>query len=232
MKSEIKKNLWWIITSVVLFIPIAFAIHHLPYGLGDKLSFGVVTFALLFLIWAIIGLVANKIKKIVWKVLWIILGTLSYIIAWLCAIFVIAMSYPLSEEDIEDRKDAFRDMVYREFDEDDHLDKVVGVQLPQYKIVDSECKYVSFPPAETEYNVKLKIYVPEGISESVWNEIYELASKEASNPHSEADVINRWGIDEDNPNIIYYTSEDNMNVGCTVTFKQSCDTIYVTRYKW
>ena len=232
MKSEIKKNLWWIITSVVLFIPIAFAIHHLPYGLGDKLSFGVVTFALLFLIWAIIGLVAGKIKKIVWKVLWIILGTLSYIIAWLCAIFVIAMSYPLSEEEVEDRKDAFRDMVYREFDEDDHLDKVVGVQLPQYKIVDSECKYVSFPPAETEYNVKLKIYFPEGISESVWNEIYELASKKASNPHSESDVINKWKIDEDNPNIIYYTSEDNMNVGCTVTFKQSCDTIYVTRYKW
>jgi energy-coupling factor transporter transmembrane protein EcfT len=232
MKSEIKKNLWWIITSVVLFIPIAFAIHHLPYGLSDKLSFGVVTFALLFLIWAIIGLVANKIKKIVWKVLWIILGTLSYIIAWLCAIFVIAMSYPLSEEDIEDRKDAFRDMVYREFDEDDHLDKVVGVQLPQYKIVDSECKYVSFPPAETEYDVKLNIYISEGISESVWNEIYELASKKASNPHSESDVINKWKIDEDNPNIIYYTSEDNMNVGCTVTFKQSCDTIYVTRYKW
>ncbi len=232
MKSEIKKNLWWIITSVVLFIPIAFAIHHLPYGLGDKLSFGVVTFALLFLIWAIIGLVANKIKKIVWKVLWIILGTLSYIIAWLCAIFVIAMSYPLSEEEVEDRKDAFRDMVYREFDENNHLDKVVGVQLPQYKIVDSECKYVSFPPAETEYDVKLKIYVSEGISESVWNEIYELASKKASNPHSESDVINKWELDEDNPNIIYYTSEDNMNVGCTVTFKQSCDTIYVTRYKW
>ena len=232
MKNKIKKNLWWIITSGVLFIPIAIAIHHLPYGLGDKLSFGVVTFVLLFLIWAIIGLVAGKIKKIVWKVLWIILGTLSYIIAWLCAIFVIAMSYTLSEEEVEDRKDAFRDMVYREFDEDDHLDKVVGVQLPQYKIVDSECKYVSSPPAETEYNVKLKIYVSEGISESVWNEIYELASKEASNPHSESDVINKWKIDEDNPNIIYYTSEDNMNVGCTVTFKHSCDTVYVTRYKW
>jgi hypothetical protein len=142
------------------------------------------------------------------------------------------MSQPITEEDVENRKEDFRDMVYREFDEDDHLDKVVGVQLPQYKIVDSECKYVSFPPAETEYDVKLKIYVSEGISESVWNEIYELASKKASNPHSESDVINKWELDEDNPNIIYYTSEDNMNVGCTVTFKQSCDTIYVTRYKW
>ena len=232
MKSEIKKNLWWIIISVVLFIPIAFAIHHLPYSLGDKLSFGVVTFALLFLIWAIIGLVADKIKRIVWKVLWIILGTLSYLITWLCVIFVIAMSYPLSEEEVEDRKDDFRDMVYREFDEDGYLDKVVGVQLPQYKIVDSECEYVSFPPGETEYDVRLKIYVSEGISESVWNEIYELASKKASNPHSESDVINKWKIDEDNPNIIYYTSEDSSNVGCNVTFKHRCDTVYVTRYKW
>ena len=180
MKSEIKKNLWWIITSVVLFIPIAIAIHHLPYGLGDKLPFGVVTFALLFLIWAIIGLVADKIKRIVWKVLWIILGTLSYLITWLCVIFVIAMSYPLSEEEVEDRKDDFRDMVYREFDEDGYLDKVVGVQLPQYKIVDSECEYVSFPPGETEYDVRLKIYISKGISKSVWNEIHELASTNAS----------------------------------------------------
>lgn len=232
MKSEIKKNLWWIIISVVLFIPIAFAIHHLPYGLGDKLSFGVVTFALLFLIWAIIGLVANKIKNIALKVLWIILGLSVYAIVWLFIILLIAMSQPITEEDVENRKEAFRDMVYCEFDETEHLDKVVGVQLPQYKIVDSECKYVSFPPAETEYDVKLKIYIPEGISESVWNEIYELASKKASNPHSESDVINKWEIDEDNPNIIYYTSEDNMNVGCTVTFKHQCDTVYVTSYKW
>ena len=32
--------------------------------------------------------------------------------------------------------------------------------------------------------------------------------------------------------LLHSTSEDNMNVGCTVTFKLSCDTIYVTRYKW
>ena len=232
MKNKIKKNLWWIITSVVLFIPIAFAIHNLPYGLGDKLSFGVVTFALLFLIWAIIGLVADKIKRIVWKVLWIILGTLSYLITWLCAIFVIVMSYPLSEEDIEDRKDAFRDMVYREFDEDDHLDGVVGIELPQYKIADSECKYVSFPPGETEYDVRLKIYGSKGISKSVWDEIYELASTNASNPRPMGDVINKWRLDQDNPEIIHYTTEDSSNVGCNVTFKHRCDTVYVTRYKW
>ena len=232
MKATIKKNLWWIISSVVLFIPIAFAIHHLPYSLGDKLSFGVVTFALLFLIWAIIGLVADKIKRIVWKVLWIILGTLSYLIAWLCVIFVIAMSYPLSEEEVEDRKDDFRDMVYREFDKDDHLDGVVGIELPQYKIADSECKYVSCPPTETEYNVKLKIYFPNGLPESVWNEICEQASINASNPLLEGYVINEWKIDKDNQEIISYTAEDSRNVGCNVTFKHRCDTVYVTRYKW
>lgn len=232
MKSKLKKNLWWIISSIALFIPMASLIGNISNDFSDVLSVGAISFVVLFLIWAIIGLVANKIKNIALKVLWIILGLSVYAIVWLFIILLIAMSQPITEEDVENRKDAFRDMVYREFDENDHLDKVVGVQLPQYKIVDSECKYVSFPPAETEYNVKLKIYVSEGISESVWNEIYELASKEASNPHSESDVINKWELDEDNPNIIYYTSEDNMNVGCTVTFKQSCDTIYVTRYKW
>ena len=232
MKSKLKKNLWWIISSIALFIPMASLIGNISNDFSDVLSVGAISFVVLFLIWAIIGLVANKIKNIALKVLWIILGLSVYAIVWLFIILLIAMSQPITEEDVENRKEAFRDMVYREFDEDDHLDKVVGVQLPQYKIVDSECKYVSFPPAETEYDVKLKIYVSEGISESVWNEIYELASKEASNPHSESDVINKWEIDEDNPNIIYYTSEDNMNVGCTVTFKQSCDTIYVTRYKW
>ena len=232
MKSKLKKNLWWIISSIALFIPMASLIGNISNDFSDVLSVGAISFVVLFLIWAIIGLVANKIKNIALKVLWIILGLSVYAIVWLFIILLIAMSQPITEEDVENRKEAFRDMVYREFDEDDHLDKVVGVQLPQYKIVDSECKYVSFPPAETEYDVKLKIYVSEGISESVWNEIYELASKEASNPHSESDVINKWEIDEDNPNIIYYTSEDNMNVGCTVTFKQSCDTVYVTRYKW
>ena len=232
MKSKLKKNLWWIISSIALFIPMASLIGNISNDFSDVLSVGAISFVVLFLIWAIIGLVANKIKNIALKVLWIILGLSVYAIVWLFIILLIAMSQPITEEDVENRKEAFRDMVYREFDENNHLDKVVGVQLPQYKIVDSECKYVSFPPAETEYDVKLKIYVSEGISESVWNEIYELASKEASNPHSESDVINKWKIDEDNPNIIYYTSEDNMNVGCTVTFKQSCDTIYVTRYKW
>lgn len=232
MKSKLKKNLWWIISSIALFIPMASLIGNISNDFSDVLSVGAISFVVLFLIWAIIGLVANKIKNIALKVLWIILGLSVYAIVWLFTILLIAMSQPITEEDVENRKEAFRDMVYCEFDETEHLDKVVGVQLPQYKIVDSECKYVSFPPAETEYDVKLKIYIPEGISESVWNEIYELASKKASNPHSESDVINKWEIDEDNPNIIYYTSEDNMNVGCTVTFKHQCDTVYVTSYKW
>lgn len=232
MKSKIKKNLWWIITSIVLFIPIASLIGNMSIDFSDGLSIGAMFFVVLFLIWAIIGLVANKIKNIVLKVLWIILGILSYAIAWFFSFFIIAMSQPVTEEDIESRKEAFRDMVYRKFDETEHLDKVVGVQLPQYKIVDSECKFVSFLPAETEYDVKLKIYFPEGIPESVWNEMYELASTNASNPLSEGDVINEWRIDKDNPEVISYAAEDAMNVGCSVTFKHQCDTVYVTSYKW
>ena len=83
--------------------------------------------------------------------------------------------------------------MYREFEENDHLDKVVGVQLPQYQIVDSRCDYVSSFSSETEYDVKLKIYFPEGISESVWDEMYESASRKASNPLLEVDVTKRMG---------------------------------------
>ena len=232
MKSKLKKNLWWIISSVVLFIPIALATYGMPYDFGDRLSVGAISFISLFLILAITGIIANKIKKVAFKVLWIILGLLVYLIGWIIVIYMIGIGYSISDENYEHRVEAFRDMVCREFDENGHLDKVVGVQLPQYQIIDSECKYVSLPPTETEYTVELKIYFPKGLPKSVWNEIHELASKKASNPNSEDNVINKWEIDEDNPNIIYYTSEDNMNVGCNVTFVQSCDTVYVTRYKW
>lgn len=232
MKSKLKKNLWWIISSIALFIPMASLIGNISNDFSDVLSVGAISFVVLFLIWAIIGLVANKIKNIALKVLWIILGLSVYAIVWLFTILLIAMSQPITEEDVENRKEAFRDMVYREFDETEHLDKVVGVQLPQYKIVDSRCDYVSFFPAETEYAVKLKIYFPEGISESVWYEMYKLASANALNPHSEGDVINEWRIKQDNPEVISYATEDSMNVGCSVTFKHQCDTVYVTRYKW
>ena len=49
---------------------------------------------------------------------------------------------------------------------------------------------------------------------------------------SESQVINKWDFDEDNPNQIVYQWEDSSNVGCIVTFKPNCDTVFVTRYKW
>lgn len=232
MKSKIKKNLWWIISSIVLFVPIAVIISGLSKSFSDTLLDGVVFFIPLFLIWAIIGLIANKIKKVVFKILWIILGLSVYAISWLLIIVIIAMSQPVTEEDIENRKEAFRDMIYCEFAEDEHLDKVLGVQLPQYRIVHSECDYVTFFPTETEYNVELKVCFPKGIPNSVWNEIQGLASAKASNPLSEDDVINEWGISEDCPETIFYKSEDSANVGCIVTFNHRCDTVYITRYKW
>ena len=208
MKSSIKKNLWWIITSIVLFSPIAFIICSLSFGFSDKLLAGVVSFVLLFLIWMIIGLVANKIKRIILKILWVILGLLLYAIVWFFIVFFIGLSESYTEENMENRKEGIRDMVYREFNEENYLDNIVGVQLPQYKIVDSECTSFSLPPTETEYNVELKIYFPKGLPKSVWNEISELAIKNASNPHSKGNVINKWEVDKDNPKIIYYESED------------------------
>lgn len=232
MKNIIKKNLWWIISSIVLFVPIALAINSLPYNFYEKLSLGTIFFILLFFVLAITGIIANKIKKVAFKVLWIILGFKIYAIGWIFTIFIIAFSAPITEEDIINRKEGFRDMIYREFDEADYLDKIVGIQLPQYQIVDSECTYASFPPTETEYNVNLKILFPEGMPDSIWKEISEKASSKASNPLSDCEVINEWEVCEDNPEARIYKCEDSRNAGCTVTFESNCDTVYVTCYKW
>jgi hypothetical protein len=123
-------------------------------------------------------------------------------------------------------------MIYREFDEADYLDNIVGIQLPQYRIVDSECTYVTFPPTETEYNVNLKIHFPEGLPDSVWKEISKNASNKASNPLSDCEVINEWGVCEDNPEARIYKCENSRNKGCAVTFESNSDTVYVTCYKW
>ena len=232
MKTTIKKNLWWIISSIVLFVPIAAIICSLQYGFSVKLSMGVIFFVLLFLILAITGTIANKIKKVVLKVLWIILGLVIYAIVWLLTVVVIAFTAPVTKEDVINRKEGFREMIYSQFDEKDYLDNVIGIELPQYTIVDSECTYVSIPPTETEYNVKLKIYFPEGLPGSVWKEIRKKASNNASNPLLKEYVINKWGVSEEAPGTIYYNCEDSINVGTTVTFESNCDTVYVTCYKW
>jgi energy-coupling factor transporter transmembrane protein EcfT len=232
MKTAIKKNLWWIISSIVLFVPIALAIYDMQCNFSDKLSMGTIFFIALFLILAATGIIANKIKKIVFKVLWIILGFTTYAIGWIFTIFIIAFSAPITEEEIISRKEDFRDMIYREFDEADYLDKIVGIQLPQYRIVDSECTYVTFPPTETEYNVNLKIHFPEGLPDSVWKEISKNASNKASNPLSDCEVINEWGVCEDNPEARIYKCENSRNKGCAVTFESNSDTAYVTCYKW
>ena len=93
------------------------------------------------------------------------------------------------------------------------------------------CYSTSFFPAETEYNVELKIHLPEGVSDSIRDEIRKLASEKASNPLSKGNVINEWGFGEDNSKEIFYRIEDVSNVGCVVMFKPQCDTVYVTRYK-
>ena len=123
-------------------------------------------------------------------------------------------------------------MIYSEFSKGDYLDKFGGIQLPQYRIVDSECTYVTFWPAETEYNVNLKIHFPEGLPASVWKEISEKASDKAPNPLSDCKIINEWGFREKKPGAIIYKCEDSNNVGSTIIFESNCDTVYVTSYKW
>ena len=69
MNNKIKKNLWWIISSIVLFTPLAFLINGLRIENSEQLGVGAIFFCVQLVIWAIIGIIANKIKKIVLKVL-------------------------------------------------------------------------------------------------------------------------------------------------------------------
>ena len=231
MKNSVKKNLWWI-SPIVLFIPLACLLCSLSITTGEKIVIGCILFAIQFLIGAITGFVANRIKKIFFKVLWIIVGLFINAIFWIIALLFMAFCEPITEEEYNGRKESFREMVYNEFSEENHLDKVVGIQLPQYRIVDSECTYVTFWPAETEYNVNLKIHFPKGLPTSVWKEIREKASNNASNPLAEEWVKNEWSVSEETPGVVSYRYEDFANVGCSVTFESNCDTVYVTRYKW
>ena len=232
MNNKIKKNLWWIISSFVLFIPLALLINGLRIENSEQLGIGATLFCVQLVIWAIIGIIANKINKIVLKVLWIIVGLLFNIVFLTFSAVILAMAEPVTENDVEIRKESFRDMVYNEFNVSEYLDTLTGIQLPSYRIVDSECDYVTFFPTETEYNVELKIHFPEGLSDSIREKIYKLASEKASNPHSKGNVINEWSFGENNPKEIFYRTEDASSVGCVVLFKPQCDTIYVTRYKW
>lgn len=232
MKHFIKKNLWWIISSIVMFIPLACLLHGLSIGTDEKIAIGCILFAVQFLIGAITGVVANRIKKIFFKVLWVMTGLAVNAMFMIISIVFMAFCEPITEEEFNGRKESFREMIYSEFDEENHLDKVVGVQLPQYRIVDSECISVSVPPTETEYEVELKIVFPEGLPKSVWKEIADLAEKEAPNPLSEDRAINRWHFEKENANAITYHCENESNVGCTVAFNPDCDTVYVSRYKW
>ena len=227
-----KKNLWWIIYSIILFSPIACLLHSISITTGEKIVIGCILFTIQFLIGAITGIVTNKIKKIFFKVLWIFAGLVVNAIFWIISILFMAFCEPITEDEFNSRKEGFREMIYSEFNEENHLDKIVGIQLPQYRIVDSECISISVPPTETEYEVELKILFPDGLPKSIWNKIEELAAAEAPNPLSEDKVINRWYLREENPDVITYHCENSHNVGYTVTFKSNCDTVYVNRYKW
>ena len=143
MNNKIKKNLWWIISSFVLFIPLALLINGLRIENSEQLGIGATLFCVQLVIWAIIGIIANKIKKIVLKVLWIIVGLLFNIVFLTFSAVILAMAEPVTENDVEIRKKSFRDMVYNEFNVSEYLDTLTGIQLPSYRIVDSECDYVT-----------------------------------------------------------------------------------------
>lgn len=232
MNLKIKKNLWWIISSIVLAVPIVLLINELPVKLGEKFLIGTVSCLILIVICAIVGVIANRIGKVLFKIIWIILGFIGYLFYILFVCVLLAMLDPVTDEEIAAHEESYRDMVHREFEVDNYLDDVIGIELPKYEIVASKCTYASMFPAETEYDVELNIYFPDGLSTSLWDEMYRLASEKAPNVKYNGYVINKWDFDEDNTKQIVYQWENSSNVGCIVTFKPKCDTVFVTRYKW
>jgi energy-coupling factor transporter transmembrane protein EcfT len=232
MNVKIKKNLWWLISSIALAIPIVLVINELSVKLGEKLLLGIVSYLILLVICAIVGIIANKIRKVLLKIIWIILGFIGTLFYILSVCIILAMFEPVTDEDISAQEESYRDMVHREFEADNYLDEVVGIELPKYEIVASECTYASMFPTETEYDVELNIYFPDGLSTSTWDKIHKLASEKAPNVKYNGYVINKWDFDEDNTKQIVYQWENSSNVGCIVTFKPKCDTVFVTRYKW
>ena len=232
MNLKIKKNLWWIISSIVLAVPIVLLINELPVKLGEKFLIGTVSCLIHIVFCAIVGVIANRIGKVLFKIIWIILGFIGYLFYILFVCVLLAMLDPVTDEEIAAHEESYRDMVHREFEVDNYLDDVIGIELPKYEIVASKCTYASMFPAETEYDVELNIYFPEGLSTSLWDEMYRLASEKAPNVKYNGYVINKWDFDEDNTKQIVYQWENSSNVGCIVTFKPKCDTVFVTRYKW
>lgn len=181
MNLKIKKNLWWIISSIVLAVPIVLLINELPVKLGEKFLIGTVSCLILIVICAIVGVIANRIGKVLFKIIWIILGFIGYLFYILFVCVLLAMLDPVTDEEIAAHEESYRDMVHREFEVDNYLDDVIGIELPKYEIVASKCTYASMFPAETEYDVELNIYFPDGLSTSLWDEMYRLASEKAPN---------------------------------------------------
>lgn len=216
----------------MLAVPIVLLINELPVKLGEKFLIGTVSCLILIVICAIVGVIANRIGKVLFKIIWIILGFIGYLFYILFVCVLLAMLDPVTDEEIAAHEESYRDMVHREFEVDNYLDDVIGIELPKYEIVASKCTYASMFPAETEYDVELNIYFPDGLSTSLWDEMYRLASEKAPNVKYNGYVINKWDFDEDNTKQIVYQWENSSNVGCIVTFKPKCDTVFVTRYKW
>ena len=118
MNVKIKKNLWWLISSIALAIPIVLVINELSVKLGEKLLLGIVSYLILLVICGIVGIIANKIRKVLLKIIWIILGFIGTLFYILFVCIILAMFEPVTDEDISAQEESYRDMVHREFEAD------------------------------------------------------------------------------------------------------------------
>ena len=111
MKNFLKKNFWWIISFIILFIPLACLLYGLSIGTDEKIVIGCILFAVQFLIGTTTGVIGNRIKKIFFRVLWIIIGLAVNAMFLIISIVFMAFCEPITEEEFNNRKEEFREMI-------------------------------------------------------------------------------------------------------------------------
>lgn len=95
MDTKHKNNLWWVLVFIILYIPFPLLINLLDFSLFKTICIAVLLFATSLILIGVIKHVTNKIKKVIFKVLWLLLGFVVYV-----AYFIIAINLVVPEVEL------------------------------------------------------------------------------------------------------------------------------------
>lgn len=86
MITKHKKDLLWIIVFIVLYLPFPLLLSLLDYSFFETIYIAVLLFVTLLIVIGLIRCVTNKIKKVSFKMLWLLLGFVIYVAYFILAI--------------------------------------------------------------------------------------------------------------------------------------------------